>query len=203
MGFLDRLPTPPPWLLALFRVLQFLSGVISLILYGVYVAGLVNGTESPQQAVLGIAGAAVVWALTAFLQHLWAHRGNMKSGEAKKGMIRKGGVIAAALIIFIVVDLCFVVLSAVAAGITGSERGRCGRVVGGGGGGDDDGEEDGANRSVPTGRCSSLNGAFALSIINMYVDLICSIHSAIRTCCHIGREYLGDTCNLARAYVQA
>lgn len=124
----------------LFRIAQFVDAVISLILYGIYIAHLISSTGSPEQAVLGIAGACVIWAVTAFATHTWNHRQNLKSGKAAKGMLRKGGIIAAAAVAFILIDFCFIALFAASAGITGSQMRNC-RVVRGGGG-----EEDNLHR---------------------------------------------------------
>lgn len=166
MGFFDRFPAPPPWLMSVLRVVQFVDAAISLVLYGIYVAHLLAGSGSPQHAVLGIAGAAVVWAVTAFLQHTWAHREDLKSSEAKKGMLKKGGIVAAAAATFIAIDLIFLILSVASAGITGSELGSCGA-----GGGRDNGKRSDNNNSSssPSNYCALLKGTLALNVINMCV----------------------------------
>ncbi|KAK4982253.1 hypothetical protein LTR50_007798 [Elasticomyces elasticus] len=177
MGFLDKLPSPPPWLLLFFRIAQFVDAIVSLVLYGIYLAHVFAGSRSPGHAVLGIAAAAVVWTIAAFLQHAWAHRENLKSGHARKGMIKKGGMIAGAAVAFIVIDLCFVVLFAASAGIVGSNMKSCGAGTGSSNNKRDDNND---TSSSPMTYCGLLKGALALSVINIFNFLTSSVINSLQ-----------------------
>lgn len=150
----------PHWVVATFRALSFVAAIISLVTYSVYTAQVISGSRSSERYCLGIFGAAIIWVLTAAIQHWWKHRNDSKEEDGGKSR-RNMKIIVASLI---VLDLAFIALFIAASALL-SPRG--GSARGSGMAGmlrrDNDNEED-----VDMDPHSGLvNTAFAFSIVNV------------------------------------
>jgi len=139
-----------PHLLAAIRIIQFLSSLISLILFSVYISHLLATIVRAQGAVQGILAAALAYTIIATLISIFV----------------KVGFFAMKAIL-IGLDLCFVVGFIVVAAFTspmgGIARGGCGS------GGNSNNKRSDNNGSGTGGgsSCGLVNGTFALAFVSM------------------------------------
>jgi len=144
-------PTPLyPHFLTAPRLLQFLSALLSLILFTIYISRLLTTIVRAQGAVHGIVAAALAYTVIATLVSLHLDVGFFTQKA-----------------ILIILDLCFVVGFVVVAALTsplsGVARGRCGA------GGRSNGKRNDNNGSSSGGAptCGLVKGTFALAFVSM------------------------------------
>ena len=172
MGITDHLPTPPRWLVLVFRAVQLLSALVSTILYAVFIARVATGSAGADRAVVGIAAAAVVWSISALIQQWWKRSQNSSGadgegkGEASPPTHSKRKKIAIAVLMFLVLDLVFVGLMIASAAISG-RRQSCQVPEMDGDDEEDNGNNGNGNSMYNGSQCGLQKGVLALSIVNM------------------------------------
>lgn len=143
-----------------FRLIQLLAAIIGLILWSVYLSRLSANGGSALRAVLGIFVAGTLWVFIAIAQYVWRHR-NEKGNKTRWSVLVGVALFVAAL------DLCFVILFATAAGLTGpSSSSARGNGVCYAGNEDDNDNNNTAGTTDPNA-CNQVKGVFALSILNV------------------------------------
>jgi hypothetical protein len=145
------------------RVTQFVSAIVSLVLYSIYISHVVSGSASADRAVVGIAAAASLWVIIAAGQYAWKHRGEKKGKGAMTG-------IAGVVIAVIAIDIAFIASYIASAAITGpsaSGRGACAVMGDDDSDGQNDNDDDSDTMQVYGPGCGLQKATFALSVVNV------------------------------------
>lgn len=158
----ERVSSHPlyPYLLAAIRIVQFLSALISLIMFTIYISRLLTTIVRAQGAVQGIVAAALAYTVIATLINVFLDVGFV----AKKAIL-------------IGLDVCFVLGFVVVAVLTsplgGAARGRCGAGGSSNGkrsdnnGNDNNGSNNNGSSSGGSPTCGLVTATFALSFVSM------------------------------------
>lgn len=140
-----------PHLLAAIRTIQFLSSLISLILFAIYISHLLTKIIRAQGAVQGIVAAALAYTIIATLISLFVKVGFLAMKAIMIGL-----------------DLCFVLGFIVVAALTSPMGGITRRGCGAGGGNSNDKRSDNnGNQSHGGPSCQLVTGTFALALVSM------------------------------------
>ncbi len=144
-----------PHLLTAIRIIQFLSSLISLILFSIYLSHLLTRIIRAQGAVQGIVAAALVYTILATLISLFAKVGYFTLKAILIGL-----------------DLCFMLAFIAVAALTGPTGGRaragCAAAHGSGGNGSSNNKRSdnhgGSGAKGPS--CGLVTAVFALALVS-------------------------------------
>jgi len=142
-----------PHLLRAIRIIQFLSSLISLILFSIYLSHLITRIIRAQGAVQGILAAALAYTIIATLLNLFA----------------KVGFFAMKAIL-IGLDLCFMAAFIAVAVLTspagGSARGGCGATRNSNGNSNDKRSDNNGSSGIRGPSCGLVTATFALALVS-------------------------------------
>lgn len=155
----------PSFLAPLLRTIQFVAAVVGLILWAVYLSRLNFTSGSGLHAVLGIFVAGTIWAVTGAGAYAWSRRG-------QGGNKRRWGMVVGLAIAVAVLDFCFVILFATAAGLTGpsSSASRAHGICYVSNDEDDNDNGQNVNTNTNPHACGEVKGVFGLAILNVCVS---------------------------------